>query len=222
MAERPHPDRPGHRDPRAHASDQVFHYPLAREYVEPDWRRIPGYRDVTTEQWESAQWQRAHTVKNLRVQARAWRLPRRRAEPGHPAGPAGASHDVHAHPAADDQHDGRGGPACGQGPHVHGAGVLRPSRRVDQPPHGVKGLAARGGHVGGRGSHPPLPHQGARGAAVHLPPVLRTLHAHGPGRERHAAVPEVQVRGQAAGTLGGHARVPAPDAVGSRRGGVGR
>jgi lysine 2,3-aminomutase len=65
MAERPHPDRPGHRDPRAHASDQVFHYPLAREYVEPDWRRIPGYRDVTTEQWESAQWQRAHTVKNL-------------------------------------------------------------------------------------------------------------------------------------------------------------
>jgi lysine 2,3-aminomutase len=59
-------DRPGHRDTRAHASEQPFHYPLEREFVEPDWRRLPGYRDVTTEQWESAQWQRAHTVKNLR------------------------------------------------------------------------------------------------------------------------------------------------------------
>ena len=37
-----------------------------REYVEPDWTRLPGYRDVTTEQWETAQWQRAHTVKNLK------------------------------------------------------------------------------------------------------------------------------------------------------------
>ena len=65
MAERTHPDRPGHRDSRAHASRQAFEYPLRREFVEPDWRRIPGFRDVTAEQWESAQWQRAHTVKNL-------------------------------------------------------------------------------------------------------------------------------------------------------------
>jgi lysine 2,3-aminomutase len=65
MAERAHPQRPGHRDPRAHPAEQAFRYPLAREYVEPDWRRIPAYRDVTEAQWESAQWQRAHTVKNL-------------------------------------------------------------------------------------------------------------------------------------------------------------
>ncbi len=59
--------RPGHRDPHAHATeDQPFHYPLKREYVEPDWTRLPGYRDVTKEQWESAQWQRAHTAKNLK------------------------------------------------------------------------------------------------------------------------------------------------------------
>jgi lysine 2,3-aminomutase len=32
--------------------------------VEPDWRRYPGWTDVTREQWESAQWQRAHCVKN--------------------------------------------------------------------------------------------------------------------------------------------------------------
>jgi lysine 2,3-aminomutase len=59
-------DRPGHRDIKAHASEQPFRYPLEREFVEPDWRRLPGYRDVTVEQWESAQWQRAHSVKNLK------------------------------------------------------------------------------------------------------------------------------------------------------------
>ena len=58
--------RPGHRDPHAHAAPQPFTYPLQRPYVEPDWTRLPGYRDVTKEQWESAQWQRAHTVKNLK------------------------------------------------------------------------------------------------------------------------------------------------------------
>ncbi len=57
--------RPGHREAHAHAGDQPFAYPLKREYVEPDWTRLPGYRDVTKEQWESAQWQRAHSVKNL-------------------------------------------------------------------------------------------------------------------------------------------------------------
>jgi lysine 2,3-aminomutase len=34
--------------------------------VEPDWRRLPGFADVTVEDWESAQWQRAHCVKNLK------------------------------------------------------------------------------------------------------------------------------------------------------------
>ncbi len=36
-----------------------------RELVEPDWTRFPGWRDVSLAQWESAQWQRAHCVKNL-------------------------------------------------------------------------------------------------------------------------------------------------------------
>ena len=58
--------RPGPREARAHASEQPFHYPFAREFAEPDWTRLPGYRDVTVSQWESAQWQRAHTVKNLK------------------------------------------------------------------------------------------------------------------------------------------------------------
>jgi lysine 2,3-aminomutase len=58
-------DRPGHRELRAHAGPQPFVYPLEREFAEPDWTRLPGYRDVTAEQWESAQWQRAHSIKNL-------------------------------------------------------------------------------------------------------------------------------------------------------------
>jgi len=58
--------RPTRRQTRAHAAEQPFEYPLKREFVEPDWHRLPAYVDVTTEQWESAQWQRAHTVKNLR------------------------------------------------------------------------------------------------------------------------------------------------------------
>jgi lysine 2,3-aminomutase len=57
--------RPKREIGRAHASEQPFEYPLRREYLEPDWTRLPGFRDVTREQWESAQWQRAHTVKNL-------------------------------------------------------------------------------------------------------------------------------------------------------------
>src|SRR3954465_3220541 len=37
-----------------------------RPLVEPDWRRLPGWRDVTDAEWESAQWQRAHCVKNVK------------------------------------------------------------------------------------------------------------------------------------------------------------
>lgn len=34
--------------------------------VEPDWTRFPGWRHVTREQWESAQWQRVNCVKNIK------------------------------------------------------------------------------------------------------------------------------------------------------------
>jgi KamA family protein len=37
-----------------------------RELAEPDWRRLPGWAGVTRAEWESAQWQRAHCVKNAR------------------------------------------------------------------------------------------------------------------------------------------------------------
>ena len=51
--------------PLAKTAAQPFRYPLDRAYVEPDWRRLPGYRQVTAAQWEDATWQRKNTVKNL-------------------------------------------------------------------------------------------------------------------------------------------------------------
>src|SRR5919202_4967992 len=44
---------------------QPYDYPRPHEFVEPDWRRLPGYRDVTEAEWESARWQRQHSIKNL-------------------------------------------------------------------------------------------------------------------------------------------------------------
>ncbi len=34
--------------------------------VEPDWTRFPGWSAVTSAEWESVQWQRAHCVKSVR------------------------------------------------------------------------------------------------------------------------------------------------------------
>jgi lysine 2,3-aminomutase len=49
----------------AHAGPQPYAYPPERDFVEPDWTRLPGFRDVTAQEWGSAKWQRLHTVKNL-------------------------------------------------------------------------------------------------------------------------------------------------------------
>src|SRR6201992_3255713 len=46
-------------------AEQPYQY-RRRELAEPDWRRLPGWAGVTREEWESAQWQRAHSVKNVR------------------------------------------------------------------------------------------------------------------------------------------------------------
>ncbi len=45
--------------------DQPYVY-RHRELAEPDWRRLPGWADVTPQEWASAQWQRAHCIKNVR------------------------------------------------------------------------------------------------------------------------------------------------------------
>lgn len=45
---------------------QPFSYPLLAPFVEPDWRRLPGFKNATRAEWESALWQRQHTAKNIR------------------------------------------------------------------------------------------------------------------------------------------------------------
>jgi lysine 2,3-aminomutase len=50
---------------RARAAPQPYEYRPDRAFLEPDWTRLPGYRDVTEAEWNSAKWQRQHTVKNL-------------------------------------------------------------------------------------------------------------------------------------------------------------
>jgi lysine 2,3-aminomutase len=47
------------------AAPQPYAY-TRRPLVEPDWRRLPGWRDVTPAEWRDAQWQRSHCVKNAR------------------------------------------------------------------------------------------------------------------------------------------------------------
>ena len=52
------------RPPAVDADRQPYRYRRV-ELVEPDWRRLPGWHEVTAEQWWSAQWQRAHCVKTV-------------------------------------------------------------------------------------------------------------------------------------------------------------
>ncbi|HVW44056.1 MAG TPA: lysine 2,3-aminomutase [Amycolatopsis sp.] len=45
--------------------DQPYVY-ARKELVEPDWRRLPGWRDVTRTQWRDAQWQRVHCLRDIK------------------------------------------------------------------------------------------------------------------------------------------------------------
>ncbi len=50
----------------AQKNSQPFVYPLTRPFVEPDWKRLPGFKDVSCADWESALWQRQNAVKNIK------------------------------------------------------------------------------------------------------------------------------------------------------------
>ena len=50
---------------RPSPAPQPYVYRGELEVRDPDWRRLPGYRDVAEDEWNSARWQRLHTVKNL-------------------------------------------------------------------------------------------------------------------------------------------------------------
>jgi lysine 2,3-aminomutase len=63
------PVRESGREPGGRAGTAMIDQPYSyrrRELIEPDWRRLPGWAQVTEQEWASAQWQRAHCVKNVR------------------------------------------------------------------------------------------------------------------------------------------------------------
>lgn len=43
---------------------QPYPYHYSHDFVEPDWKRLPGYKNVTKEEWESALWQKRNLVKS--------------------------------------------------------------------------------------------------------------------------------------------------------------
>ena len=154
----------------------------------PTGRGFPGFRDVTAEQWESAQWQRAHTIKNLKELK------------------AALGEHLTDDLAADIQRDmferatmsmlippqmintmNERELRVGPGPPLHGAGVQRARPRLADPPVLAARQPPRGRHVGGRGTDAPVPDQGAGRDAPDVPAVLRPLHPHGPGRQLDAA-----------------------------------
>ena len=51
--------------PVADTFEQPYDYSRS-QLVEPDWRRFPGWRDVTEAQWRDARWQRVHCVRNIK------------------------------------------------------------------------------------------------------------------------------------------------------------
>ncbi|MCB0416706.1 MAG: lysine 2,3-aminomutase [Bdellovibrionaceae bacterium] len=50
----------------ASASKQPYPYQFQADFEDPDWRRLPGYKNVTEEEWNSALWQRKHMVQNVK------------------------------------------------------------------------------------------------------------------------------------------------------------
>ncbi|MGF1425055.1 KamA family radical SAM protein [Kitasatospora sp. LaBMicrA B282] len=44
--------------------EQPYAY-QSRSLVEPDWRRFPGWRNVSTADWHDPRWQRAHCIKSI-------------------------------------------------------------------------------------------------------------------------------------------------------------
>lgn len=51
---------------KAQVSEQPFKYPIAKPFAEPDWRRFAVWKDASRADWESALWQRRHSIKNLK------------------------------------------------------------------------------------------------------------------------------------------------------------
>ena len=195
-----------------------------REIVEPEWRRLPGYRDVTAQQWRDVRWQRRHSIKNLRelrdvlgdlVDERFYadaRADQRR----HATMAMLITPQVLNTMVPDAVPDTERFYADPVRRYIVPVGLRSPPRVARAPPR-VARLAPRGGDVAGRGPDPPLPDQGARRAGLDLPAVLRALHSHGSCRPVHSGHGQVPLRHPRPRPPRGDARVPARHAHRARR-----
>lgn len=53
--------------PSTHAHNfQSYEYSFKSSFEMPDWKRLPGFKDVSKTSWEDVRWQHAHSVKNVR------------------------------------------------------------------------------------------------------------------------------------------------------------
>src|SRR3989344_5685484 len=44
----------------------LWRKPYTSGIVEPDWRRFPGWRNITRAEWESDTWQRQNSIRNVK------------------------------------------------------------------------------------------------------------------------------------------------------------
>ena len=49
----------------ATATKQPYSYTYSSNFLEPDWRRIPGYKEVSESDWNSALWQKRNFIKTV-------------------------------------------------------------------------------------------------------------------------------------------------------------
>ena len=186
MAQTTNPGPFFHRVPRAHAAEQPFTYPLQREWAEPS--GLPGFRDVTQTEMETAQWQRAHTVKNLRqLQAVYGDL--------FPADLLASVERDQAERATMsmllppqmlntmDERDLWADPV-----RHYMLGLRRPRPRVAQPPLSTRDSLHEADMWAVEGLTHRYPTKVLAELLPTLPPVLRPLHPHGPGRQLHPQV----------------------------------
>jgi lysine 2,3-aminomutase len=51
---------------------QPYAYQYSSEFFEPDWKRLPGYKDVSQKDWESALWQKKNLVRTIAQLKQVW------------------------------------------------------------------------------------------------------------------------------------------------------
>ncbi len=156
---------------------------------------------------------RPHGQEPQGVQGGPRRAPERRPARRHRAGPAGASDDVHADPAPDDQHDGRGEPRAA----TPFAATWRRRYSDRQTEWASHPMASRDSlHEADMWAVEGLTHRYPTKVLAELIPTCPQYCGHCTRMDLvgndTAADPEVQVRDQAERALGHDARLPAQDA----------